>query len=74
MDEVALKEAKKSLCARNKRGVVIVSQRGLEIGIGTNAPPLGLICELRYYEPTCKDYAVHAEMNAIVDAVRRGNG
>lgn len=71
--DVALEEAKKSPCARDKRGVVIVKD-DLEIGKGFNAPPSGFICELRYCQPTCKDYAVHAEMMAIADAVRRGNG
>jgi deoxycytidylate deaminase len=70
---VAIEEAKKSPCARDKRGVVIVKD-GLEIGLGFNAPPPGFICESRHCQPTCKDYAVHAEMNAIADAVRKGNG
>lgn len=71
--DVALEEAKKSPCARDKRGVVIVKD-DLEIGKGFNAPPHGFICEPKYCEPTCKDYAVHAEMNAVADAARRGNG
>ena len=70
---VASEEAKKSPCARDKRGVVIVKE-SLEIGLGFNAPPVGYICEPKYCQPTCKDYSVHAEMNAIADAVKRGNG
>ena len=70
---IATDEGKKSPCARDKRGVVIVKD-SLEIGLGFNAPPSVFICEPKYCQPTCKDYAIHAEMNAIVNAVRRGNG
>src|SRR3989344_7979546 len=70
---VAIKKAKQSPCERDKRGVVIVSNRGLEIGVGLNAPPPGFICD-EHCQPTCRDYAVHAEMNAIADAVKKGNG
>ncbi|MBU0760824.1 MAG: hypothetical protein KJ600_00370 [Nanoarchaeota archaeon] len=72
--QAAVEEAGKSPCKRDKRGAVIVDSIGLEIGSGFNAPPAGLECEPRHCEPTCKDYAVHAEMNAIANAVRRGNG
>lgn len=61
-----------SPCQRDKRGVIIVNH-GKQIGAGVNAPPLGFSCEPKYCIPTCKDYAVHAEMNAIADATRRGD-
>ena len=61
-------------CIRDKRGVVIVCNSNLEIGLGFNAPPPRFSCEPRYCEPTCKDYAIHAEMSAIAAAIRRGNG
>lgn len=68
----AVRLGKHSPCQRDQRGVVIV-KNGILIGEGFNAPPEGFICEPQYCEPTCKTYAVHAEMNAIVDAVCRGN-
>lgn len=70
---LALEKAKHSPCLRDKRGVVIVN-KDLEIGSGFNAPPPGFICEPKYCDPTCKNYAGHAEINALADAVRRGNG
>lgn len=72
--DVAKEVAEKSPCARDKRGVVIVSSNGMEIGSGFNSPVQGYICEPKYCDPTCKEYAVHAEMKAITDSVRRGNG
>ncbi len=57
-----------SPCKRDKRGVVIVDD-GKIIGVGVNAPPEGYECRPENCEPTCKGYAVHAEMNAIRDAV-----
>jgi deoxycytidylate deaminase len=69
----AVEIGKHSPCKRDKRGVLIVNC-GLMLGSGFNAPPPGYTCEPSCCEPTCKDYAVHAEMNAIADATRRGNG
>lgn len=69
---LAVEIAKGSPCKRDKRGVVIV-QNGNEIGRGFNAPPKRFVCEARYCEPTCRYYTIHAEMNAIADAVNRGN-
>lgn len=59
----------KSPCKKDKRGVVIVNY-GLLAGEGFNAPPEGFSCEPKYCEPTCKDFAVHAEMNAIMNAIK----
>jgi len=59
-----------SPCKTDKRGVVIVKDR--VIGVGVNSPPEGFECCPEYCEPTCRDYAVHAEMNAIADANDKG--
>jgi len=69
---IAVNESANSPCQRDKRGVVIVKNNVL-IGKGVNAPPEGFICEPEYCESTCKTYAVHAEMNAIIDAVNQEN-
>lgn len=58
-------------CKRDQRGVVIV-KNGNIIGEGVNSPPQGYSCEPKYCEPTCKYYAVHAEINAMADANRKG--
>lgn len=67
----AVEESTHSPCARDKRGVVIV-KGGERIGKGVNAPPPGFICEPAYCQPTCKNYAGHAEVNAILDAGHKG--
>jgi deoxycytidylate deaminase len=64
MDE-AVRVSCGSPCKRDQRGVVIVSDGNI-IGAGVNSPPLGFECCPKYCEPTCKGYAVHAEMNAII--------
>ena len=71
--EVAIEIAKQSPCERDKRGVVTVNENS-EIGRGFNAPPPGFICESKYCTLSCKDYTIHAEMNAIADATKKGNG
>ncbi len=69
---MAVELSASSPCERDKRGVVIV-KGGELIGKGVNAPPPGFCCELAYCQPTCRTYAVHAEMNAIIDAMSLGN-
>jgi deoxycytidylate deaminase len=70
--------AKKATCYHAKCGSVIVSKDGVVIGRGFNAPPLNdesqrrcdLPCDISKkpkYDKTC---CVHAEWNAILDAVR----
>ena len=61
-----------SPCERDKRGVIIV-KGGKLIGKGVNAPPPGFRCEPAHCQPTCRTYAVHAEMNAIIHARDLGN-
>ena len=68
----AVELGQKSPCQRDQRGVVIV-KNGILLGEGVNAPPEGFTCEPKYCQPTCRFYAVHAEMNAIADAVRKQN-
>ncbi len=69
---MAVQESARSPCELDKRGVIIV-KGGELIGKGVNAPPPGFRCEAAYCQPTCRTYAVHAEMNAIIDAVHQGN-
>ena len=69
---MAVQESINSPCERDKRGVVIV-KGGELIGKGVNAPPPGFRCEPAYCQPTCRTYAVHAEMNALIDARDLGN-
>jgi len=75
--ELAGKEAKKSLCLRDKCGAVVV-KNGEVVGRGYNAPPNDDIsqrmCQTDYRtslkpksDRTC---CVHAEWRAILDAVR----
>ncbi len=68
--KLAAETAMQSPCQRDKRGVVIVNNHLKVIGAGYNAPPQGYKCEPKCCEPTCKNYAIHAEMNAIIDAVK----
>ena len=70
--------AKRATCYRARCGSVIVSERNVIIGRGYNAPPLGdetqRTCDLEYHtdkkpksDKTC---CVHAEWNAIIDALK----
>lgn len=68
----AIKESQNAKCSKDKRGVVIVKNDKI-IGKGTNSPPQGFECVPEYCMPICRTYAVHAEMNAIADAVKKGN-
>jgi deoxycytidylate deaminase len=76
--ELAGEQAKLATCRRAKCGAVIVSESGEVIGAGFNAPPLGdedcQYCEVDLdvsvrpkYDKTC---CVHAEWNAMIDALK----
>ncbi len=67
--DYAVKVSLESPCKRDKRGVVIVNSGEL-ISTGINSPPEGFFCKPKYCEPTCKDYTIHAEMNAVINAVK----
>lgn len=67
----AIEKARLSPCAKDQRGAAIFKDGEL-LGKGFNAPPVGFICSPRYCEPTCRNYTIHAEMNAITDAVLKG--
>jgi len=67
---IATKIAGESPCAKEKRGVVIVNQ-GKIVGEGVNSPPMFFKCEPNYCGESCRVPAVHAEMNAIIDAGRK---
>ena len=67
---MAVQESARSPCELDKRGVIIV-KGGELIGKGVNAPPPGFRCEAAYCQPTCRTYAVHAEMNAVIAAGRK---
>lgn len=80
--ELAAVEARKASCLQAHCGSVIVSADGNVIGAGFNAPPLGLEsqrkCEVSVdvtVKPTSdKTCCVHAEWNAILDALKRNPG
>ncbi len=76
--EDAATVAKYATCYRARCGSVIVSKRNVIIGRGYNAPPLGdetqRTCDVEYHtdkkpksDKTC---CVHAEWNAIIDALK----
>ena len=76
--ELARGQAKLATCRRAKCGAVIVSKKGEVIGAGFNAPPLNdedcRYCETDFdysikprYDKTC---CIHAEWNAIMDALK----
>jgi len=76
--EDAATVAKYATCYRARCGSVIVSERNVIIGRGYNAPPLGdetqRTCDVEYHtdkkpksDKTC---CVHAEWNAIIDALK----
>ena len=66
----AVKEAIKSPCDKSKRGVVIADNNtGEIIGRGYNRPPKDFECEPSYCKNICSSYAIHAEENAIFDAL-----
>lgn len=77
--ELAAKQARKAQCERARCGSVIVAKDGAVIGRGYNAPPLEdetqKHCTINFkldvkpkYDKTC---CVHAEWNAILDAMRK---
>jgi len=76
--EAAAKQARMAKCHHAKCGSVVVSKAGKIIGVGYNAPPLddeqqrycGVDFDLSIkpkYDKTC---CVHAEWNAILDALK----
>ena len=72
MMDVASQIANTSPCAKSQRGVVIA--KGTEIfGVGCNAPPKGWNCDGRCRN-ICKEYAVHAEKNAMFSAMDKLKG
>lgn len=74
----AQKVARLSTCDRAHCGAVIVAKNGQIIGIGYNAPPLGdesqRMCEAKLNQSikqnNDKTCCVHAEWNAIIDALK----
>ncbi|MEK6955772.1 MAG: hypothetical protein AABW52_03870 [Nanoarchaeota archaeon] len=68
----AAEQARDSRCSKSNRGVVIVKDRFL-IGKGTNNPPGNLECATERCYPICNEYTIHAEQNAITDAMRNGD-
>ena len=76
--ELAAEQARQSLCDKAHCGSAIVSTDGEVIGLGYNAPPLNdlsqKVCNEEFYieikpkyDKTC---CVHAEWNAIIDALK----
>src|SRR3989344_5547127 len=68
----AFLEVINSVCAKSKRGVVIVKDDKI-IGKGANNPPGTFECNLKDCYAICMNYTVHAEQNAILDALKKHN-
>lgn len=59
-------------CAKSKRGVVFTLDNHI-IGAGYNAPPHPYLCVPEYCGGNrCRDHAVHAEKNAMFNAMQNG--
>lgn len=71
MIEASVAEARKSPCQHSKRGVVIFKGERI-LGRGFNAPGSGRVCFGEGCEELCSLYAIHAERNAVQDALSRG--
>jgi len=77
--EEARKVAVMATCNRAHCGAVIVATDGQIIGKGYNAPPQGdeaqRMCDVEFHSPlkpkSDKTCCVHAEWNAIIDALKR---
>jgi len=80
--KIAADVAKNATCTHAKCGAIIVSKDGEIIGRGFNAPPLNdesqrmcnILSDLELkpkYDKTC---CVHAEWNAIIDALKNNAG
>ncbi len=70
--KTAILEAEKSVCSKSKRGVVIVkklSDENVVVGKGYNTPALGRICYPKHCYNICNQYCIHAEQNAIFNAL-----
>ena len=67
----AVQEALKSRCEKSKRGVIIV-KNNFVLGRGCNNPPADMPCVPDVCKPVCGRYCVHAEQNAIIDALNKG--
>ncbi len=68
----AVNQAKLSPCQKSKRGAVVFKD-GLILGRGFNAPPEPFSCDGVFCRPICSQFAIHAEQNAIYDALLRQN-
>jgi len=70
--KLAAEETKNSRCSKSNRGVVIVKDDITLLGKGTNNPPGKVECLTERCYEICNEYAVHAEQNAIIEALRNG--
>jgi deoxycytidylate deaminase len=69
---LAIKTARKSPCAKTKRGVVVFHRDGYE-SIGWNHPPLGFACDgSPECRAACGQVCVHAEMDALLGLTLQG--
>lgn len=65
--------ARRSPCAKSKRGVVILRENGSIVGAGFNHPPAGLVCTGdEACRAACGQLCVHAEMDALREVGNRG--
>jgi len=69
--KTAIDEAKKSSCMKSHRGAVVFdTQTGQVWGAGRNEPPSPFICD-GTCEGFCGKVAIHAEQNAIYNALEK---
>ncbi len=64
----AIEQAKLSPCQKSKRGAVVFKD-SLVLGVGNNAPPEPLWCNPEICRAICAKYTVHAEQNAVFNAL-----
>ncbi len=65
----AKEQANLSPCQKSKRGAVIFTSNMI-LAVGNNAPPDPLVCNPEICRAICARYTVHAEQNAILNALR----
>lgn len=76
--DAAISQAKRSVCQNSQRGATAFNQEGI-LGVGKNGPPVvpqrrgelprTISCIPPICWKDCRDYAVHAEERALLDAL-----
>lgn len=71
-EQMAIRAAMKSTCAKSRRGVVIIGIGNEVVSLGQNGPPVPFHCARNEVcRASCNKVAVHAEERAIVVVSRR---